>query len=190
MSGANVNCLNLGKRNVFFFVMIKVKRRQANTFPRTVAKAAPNTSQRKISIKSASKIIFEIVPVIFGSTEAFPSPSALRILQKKDGNWDFREGMQKQMEFYYRNKETIKVHLENAEKTEVFETFFDLPLDKEFLEGYQTFFHLKNEKEVQYHQEFFNTGMTAAVRRWVLSDCKESPEEMTDLLCRIFRVAF
>lgn len=109
---------------------------------------------------------------------------------QKDGNWDFREGMQKQMEFYYRNKETIKVHLENAEKTEGFETFFNLPLDKEFLEEYQTFFHLKNEKEVQYHQEFFNTGMTAAVRRWVLSDCKESPEEMTDLLCRIFRVAF
>ena len=141
MSGANVNCLNLGKRNVFFFVMIKVKRRQANTFPRTVAKAAPNTSQRKISIKSASKIIFEIVPVIFGSTEAFPSPSALRILQKKDGNWDFREGMTKTNGVLLQKQRNDKGTFGERGKNRGFcKLFLYLPLDKEFLEGYQTFF--------------------------------------------------
>lgn len=28
----------------------------------------------------------------------------------KDGQWDFRDGMQKQMEFYARNKKIIKIH--------------------------------------------------------------------------------
>lgn len=34
----------------------------------------------------------------------------------KDGQWDFRDGMQKQMEFYARNKKIIKMHLNAIEK--------------------------------------------------------------------------
>lgn len=107
---------------------------------------------------------------------------------QKDGQWDFREGMLKQMEFYYRNKETIKVHMKSMDKTEGYNCFFEYPIEKRFMEGYRSCFQLKNEMEVQYHQEFFNTGLAAVVRQWVLSDCKESPEEMTDLLCRIFKM--
>ena len=104
----------------------------------------------------------------------------------KDGSWDFRDGMRKQMDFYYRNKEAIKLHLESANRAKDYDIFFDFPMDQKYLDSYQKFFKLKNEAEVRYHQEFFNTGLTATVRRWVLNGCKESPEEITDLLCRIF----
>lgn len=106
----------------------------------------------------------------------------------KDGNWNFRDGMLKQMEFYYRNKEIVKLHLKSANKNEGYDMFFGFSMNQKMLESYQKYFHLKDKNEVHYHQEFFNTGLTAMIRRWVLSDCEESPEEMTDLLCRFFGI--
>ncbi len=106
----------------------------------------------------------------------------------KDGIWDFRDGMRKQIDFYYRNKEVLKLHLQSENKNETYDMFFDFPMEQKYLDSYQKFFHLKNADEVRYHQEFFHAGLTEVVRRWVLSDCRESPEEITDLLCRIFGI--
>lgn len=104
----------------------------------------------------------------------------------KDGSWDFRDGMRKQMEFYEKNKEIIKLHLTSERKTGRADMLFDFSLEQKYSESYQRYFHLKNEEEVRYHQEFFHTGLAAVVRQWVLSGCRESPEEIADFLCRIF----
>lgn len=104
----------------------------------------------------------------------------------EEGNWDLRDGMKKQIEFYYRNRKIIKFHLKSEETHERNETFFEFTKNPKIVQSYQKFFQLQNEKEVYYHQEFFQTGLTAVVRHWVQDGCKESPEEITDLLCRIF----
>lgn len=39
-----------------------------------------------------------------------------------------------------------------------------------------------DREELLYHQEFFNGGLQALLRRWIQRDCKESPEEMYSLL--------
>lgn len=104
----------------------------------------------------------------------------------KDGQWDFRDGMQKQMEFYARNKKIIKIHLNAIEKKKSYQTLFAVPMTTRMLESYQKKFHLKDEQEVRYHQEFFHAGLTAAVKQWVMEDCRKSPEEMAELLCKIF----
>lgn len=38
------------------------------------------------------------------------------------------------------------------------------------------------EYHVEYHVEFFAAGITAIIKKWLDSGCKESPEEMLDIL--------
>lgn len=104
----------------------------------------------------------------------------------EDGNWSFREGMRKQIDFYYRNRKIIKRHLEMIEKQERHESTFEFEMDSRMMNTYQKIFQLKNEKEVFYHQKFFHTGLEAVVRQWIRGGCEEPAEEITDLLCRIF----
>lgn len=39
-----------------------------------------------------------------------------------------------------------------------------------------------NIKNVDYHVEFFSAGMTALIKKWLASDCKESPETISKIL--------
>ena len=102
------------------------------------------------------------------------------------GEWEFREGMRKQMEFYYRNRKVIKLHLKSLEQRECKKPLFEITMTSKMVQSYQKLFQLKNEREAAYHQEFFQTGLAAVVRQWVEDDCKEPLEEITDLMCRIF----
>lgn len=104
----------------------------------------------------------------------------------EDGNWNFREGMRRQIDFYYRNRKIINRHLEMIEKQERYESTFEFRMDSRMVKTYQKIFQLKNEKEVYYHQKFFQTGLETVVKRWIRGGCKEPSEEITDLLCRIF----
>lgn len=104
----------------------------------------------------------------------------------EEGEWNFRDGMRKQMKFYYRNKEVIKLHLQTLEQRNWVEPLFEITMTSKMVQSYMKLFQLKNEREVVYHQDFFQTGLVAIIRQWVEDDCKESPEEITDLICRIF----
>lgn len=72
------------------------------------------------------------------------------------------------------------------EKQERYESTFEFRMDSRMVKTYQKIFRLKNEKEVYYHQKFFQTGLETVVKRWIRGGCKEPSEEITDLLCRIF----
>ena len=37
-------------------------------------------------------------------------------------------------------------------------------------------------KNIEYHIEFFKAGMTAIIKKWLDNGCKESPEEMVQIL--------
>ena len=37
-------------------------------------------------------------------------------------------------------------------------------------------------KNMDYHIEFFKAGMTAIIKKWLLNNCKESPEEMIEII--------
>lgn len=39
-----------------------------------------------------------------------------------------------------------------------------------------------SKEELFYHQTFFNAGLTAMIRRWILGGCRETPEEMNRIL--------
>ena len=37
-------------------------------------------------------------------------------------------------------------------------------------------------KNMDYHIEFFKAGMMAIIKKWLLNDCKESPEDMIEII--------
>ena len=39
-----------------------------------------------------------------------------------------------------------------------------------------------NNKHIEYHMEFFKAGLNAIIKKWLSNDCKESPEEMVEIL--------
>lgn len=104
----------------------------------------------------------------------------------KDGKWDFREGMRKQMDFYCRNRKIIRQHLELSEKHGRNIATFEFTMDSQILESYKKVFQLKSDEEVYYHQEFFQNGLEAVIKQWVRKDCAEPLENILDLICRIF----
>ena len=39
-----------------------------------------------------------------------------------------------------------------------------------------------NNKHIDYHIEFFKAGLNAIIKKWLNNDCKESPEEMVEII--------
>ena len=39
-----------------------------------------------------------------------------------------------------------------------------------------------NTNNMDYHIEFFKAGMSAIIKKWLLNNCKESPEEMINII--------
>lgn len=37
-------------------------------------------------------------------------------------------------------------------------------------------------KNMDYHIEFFKAGMMAIIKKWLFNNCKESPEEMIEII--------
>ena len=44
-----------------------------------------------------------------------------------------------------------------------------------------------DNKHVEYHIEFFRNGLNAIIKMWLNNGCKESPEEMADILKREYQ---
>ena len=39
-----------------------------------------------------------------------------------------------------------------------------------------------NGKNIEYHMEFFKSGLTAIIKMWLAGGCKEEPEEMNEII--------
>lgn len=48
--------------------------------------------------------------------------------------------------------------------------------EKDMLKYYGT------TKYMEYHIEFFKAGMSAIIKKWLLNDCEETPEEMIEII--------
>lgn len=48
--------------------------------------------------------------------------------------------------------------------------------DKEFAKKWH------RDKLIEYHAEFFKAGITAIIKKWLDNDCKESPEDITNVI--------
>lgn len=58
-----------------------------------------------------------------------------------------------------------------------FMNYYDKHLDEESMIKYYG-----STKHMDYHIEFFKAGMHAIIKKWLLNECKESPEEMVEII--------
>lgn len=58
-----------------------------------------------------------------------------------------------------------------------FREYYQSDLDEK--EALKYFGTLKN---IEYHKEFFKAGLSAVIRKWLQEGCKESPEEINEIL--------
>ena len=66
-----------------------------------------------------------------------------------------------------------------------YNTYFKLKMDQNFIireYDYNLSKELYNDKYIDYHMEFFKAGLNAIIKKWLNSGCKESPEEIENIL--------
>ena len=85
----------------------------------------------------------------------------------------------------YDNNNWIRLFNHIKENQLFYKTYFKLGYDNsqkiDFynLQKTNTFF---DNKYIEYHVEFFKSGFNAMVKKWLNAGCKESPEEMANIL--------
>lgn len=46
---------------------------------------------------------------------------------------------------------------------------------------------LGTTKNIEYHIEFFKAGINAIMKKWLLNECKETPEELNEILLKEYK---
>ena len=74
-----------------------------------------------------------------------------------------------------------------------FKTYFKLNYDNNFslLEeatiDNEVLKHYGNKDNIEYHITFFKNGLNAVIKKWLQNDCKESPEEIRDIIINEYK---
>lgn len=79
----------------------------------------------------------------------------------------------------------LKLFRHIKENPSLYRTYFKLNAGK----GFRFMLYDKNSallrfdmRHLEYHIEFFGNGLNAVIRRWLANDCRESPEEIFDII--------
>lgn len=74
-----------------------------------------------------------------------------------------------------------------------YKTYFKLSYDNDFniverMIDYNDFQkHYGNKENIEYHITFFKYGLNAVIKRWLHYGCKESPEEIRDIIINEYK---
>ncbi len=104
-----------------------------------------------------------------------------------------RDGLEAQVAALYEGELASKLHssdwlklLCHIKNNQLFyKTYFKLGYDKQTnvsVEQIAEIYKHFPEKHIEYHIEFFKAGFNAIVKRWLSNNCKESPEEISQIL--------
>ncbi|MCR0520090.1 TetR family transcriptional regulator C-terminal domain-containing protein [[Clostridium] innocuum] len=109
-----------------------------------------------------------------------------------------RESLEKEVNLLYEAERTqsfnsndyLKLFRHIREHQLFYRTYFKLGYDNQFkLKSYdihqakQDF----NDQHIEYHIEFFRSGFNAIVKKWLAGGCKETPEEMDEIIRSEYR---
>lgn len=83
-------------------------------------------------------------------------------------------------------KENYLKMFQNIKENQIFyKTFFKLGFDLNYDITYfdkELAANLYENKLIEYHCEFFKAGITAIIKMWLKNNCKESPEEILEII--------
>lgn len=81
----------------------------------------------------------------------------------------------------HNSNDFLKLFWHIKENQPFYKTYFKLGMDGKFqiteYDIHQATLYYNNE-HIEYHMEFFRSGLNAVIKKWLENDCKESPEEI------------
>lgn len=90
----------------------------------------------------------------------------------------------------FNNNDYLKLFRHIKDNQLLYQTYFKLGYDNQFkLEQYDTNLarqHFDN-RYIEYHVEFFRSGFNAIVKMWLAGGCRETPEEMEQIIRSEYR---
>ncbi len=90
----------------------------------------------------------------------------------------------------FNSNDYLKLFCHIQENQMFYKTYFKLGYDHQFqLQVYdihQAQQHFDNQ-HIEYHIEFFRSGFNAIVKKWLAGGCKETPEEMDEIIRSEYR---
>ena len=105
------------------------------------------------------------------------------IKDKLEGN--LTELYSDEIKYGFNSHDYLKLFLHIQNNQIFYKTYFKLGYDNNYkildydVKLAQEHFH---NKFIQYHMEFFKAGITKIIKMWLESGCKESPEDMVEIL--------
>ena len=93
-------------------------------------------------------------------------------------------------DYFNERSGALKMFQHIKENQLFYKTYFKLCYDEKFL--ISTYDPKRAEKEqitqnIRYHIEFFRNGLNAIIKLWLAGGCKESPQEMAEILKQEYR---
>jgi len=117
--------------------------------------------------------------------------------------YDLAEAVQKRLEqevlgLYQNEREHpqhdfLKLFYHIRDNQLFYKTYFKLCKDGHLhLFGYDTNDAAKyyNNKNIEYHIEFFGNGLNAVIKKWLNGGCRETPEEINEVIISEYRRTF
>lgn len=88
-------------------------------------------------------------------------------------------------DYFHERTGVLKMFTHIKENPIFYKTYFKLCYDDQHLisvyDPKRAELELEN-KAIQYHVEFFRNGLNAIIKMWLAGGCKESPEEMAEII--------
>lgn len=88
------------------------------------------------------------------------------------------------------NSGALRMFTHIKENQLFYKTYFKLCYDDKFLVSIYDVKQAEKEQiteNLKYHIEFFRNGLNAIIKMWLANGCKESPEEMAEILKQEYR---
>lgn len=90
----------------------------------------------------------------------------------------------------FNSNDYLKLFRHIAENQLVYRTYFKLGYDHQYaITAYDTRQaqqHFQN-RHIAYHMEFFKSGLNAIIKMWLAGGCRETPEEMEEIIRSEYR---
>ena len=97
---------------------------------------------------------------------------------------------QEERDHSYNSNTFLKLFCHIYENQPLYKTYFKLGADRRFKLVYydvQQAMQYYNNEYLEYHVEFFRSGLNAVLKKWLENDCRETPEEINEIIMSEYR---
>ena len=98
---------------------------------------------------------------------------------------EMKQLYQEEYENRFNSNDYLKLFRHIKDNPLFFKTYFKLGYDNNYkvvLYDYEQAKKYFDDKHIEYHIEFFKSGLNAVLKKWLENDCAETPEEIAEII--------